>query len=341
MESTKLVHDTLTPVLVEAFGAELKVADSPAPEGGSVVYQATIGAASCSFVACDFSSEAASVAIEVRVGRLYSGYRRGLRWLACNRAGNSLALSVSLEGMEQRELVLCSQRITRPGDTVGIRDQLRDVHFEVDRVYAALLVHFPGLLRGAELAHFERLIAEGDDALPPVLADPLGFLRWVAEVPDKHNAPDHLVARVAQWVRRWDLAVEYYERSWANWPTADKTPEIHSDHLLRSAANLVRLGEPTRALERIAEAKALGVNQNAASLIKAGALYALGHYEDILDELRSAELDEAARTWYWRAIAHLRLGNVAQWGQDYQQYENMVGVDILARQSLKEIKLEQ
>ena len=64
---------------------------------------------------------------------------------------------------------------------------------------------------------------------------------------------------------------------------------------------------------------------------------ALGRYGEMHDALRSAELEDDPRTWFFRALAHAGTGNAPEAIDCYCNYEGVVGQDILGSQKLQRL----
>src|ERR1043166_53682 len=148
----KNVHDLLVRELAERYADTLKVRTATDPEMGRIAYQFTDVNYECFARVSPLNDRAALVTIFVDLGRLYVGYRRSLKWLRMNRAGNSVGLFESEQTVSNKELHLISNRVTLLGDLQGIKEMLSDVHRELNKMLDAFEPYFQQLLRGARLA---------------------------------------------------------------------------------------------------------------------------------------------------------------------------------------------
>jgi hypothetical protein len=95
--------------------------------------------------------------IERMTGIHRDGYRHALRWLANNRAGNSVAIAIDDDTYRLAELKVACTRITAPGDASGLRAALADLHAELTLVDAELNLWFPHVLREQPSVKWKRL----------------------------------------------------------------------------------------------------------------------------------------------------------------------------------------
>lgn len=124
---TKRVHDGLVHALGTMHGETLKVQEAVEPAEGLVLYALDDGGYHCEAAVYPLNERAATICVTARLGRLYVGYRKALRWLACNRAGNSVGVSVNASTVSCQELRVYTNRVTLPDDADGIRETLLDV----------------------------------------------------------------------------------------------------------------------------------------------------------------------------------------------------------------------
>lgn len=342
MEQVKLrireVHDTLLPVLAETYGEKLAVHHSSDADAGRVVYGFEQAGYHCLAHATPTSERAAGVAMTARLGRCYVGYRRAAHWLACNRAGNTVAFAASINALEGNELWVTSHRVTLPGDADGVRETLADFATELDRLGSGLS-WFPQLLGGAELLALEKLAATADGRMiKAVLASPRPYCDWVAnnqqEALDLHG---QFPVRVLGWLRRWDERLDWLEKDWAAMSEVDQQ-DCRAGYLFQIALSL---SERKRYSELLKLADKLGPLPDAQAEARAvawrmRALYGLDQYEEALEVGRSAAFDINPRVWFWRSLAHARLGQLDEAAEAYGTHESAIGVDIIGRQKLRE-----
>ena len=74
--------------------------------------------------------------------------------------------------------------------------------------------------------------------------------------------------------------------------------------------------------------------------VRAQALYEKGELDEVLDVLRSATLDSAARVWLCRCLAQARLGQGIAATESYVEYDRLVGRDIIAAKTLAQVMPE-
>ena len=104
-------------------------------------------------------------------------------------------------------------------------------------------------------------------------------------------------------------------------------PEEHDERWKELATDRIRalmeLGRHEELLKAVRERKAVGTEAERLMFIgvEGQALYYMGQFEEALDVLRSAELDEVLRVWFFRSLAYAKLGHKAEALDSYYQYE--------------------
>jgi tetratricopeptide (TPR) repeat protein len=291
------------------------------------------------------NERAATICVTAQLGRLYVGYRKALRWLACNRAGNSVGVSVNASALSRQELRVYTNRVTLPDDADGIRETLLDVRGELERLRIGLRCWFPQMLDGSDLSHLEEHgRKEGNDGLQAILNSPSGYCQWLTDNPDSAQEADpDLVVEVMGWLGRWEEQLEWLDRSWESYSGAQRTDQKKAIVLFRKAKALSRLGRAQEALALADEIRKLLDEKEwtLLGILTASTLYQLGRHEDVLETLQSARFDANPRAWFWRSMAHARLGQRQEAGATYRHYEEGIGVDILGRRMLSEALPEE
>src|ERR1043166_3064542 len=209
----KNVHDLLVRELAERYADTLKVRTATDPEMGRIAYQFTDVNYECFARVSPLNDRAALVTLFVDLGRLYVGYRRGLKWLRMNRAGNSVSLFESEQTVSKKELHLISSRVTLPGDSQGVAEMLVDLHGELTKMMLVFEAYFSQLLRGARLISLEAE-AENDDAIRAILANPRKFVTWAEAITESEITFDPIWGVVsAGWICEWSIMLKWIERS--------------------------------------------------------------------------------------------------------------------------------
>jgi hypothetical protein len=337
---TKAVHDVLVAALADVHGETLRVGEAPAPALGLVQYIFDDCDCRCEALAGPLHGRAASVCITARIGRLYTGYRRALRWLACNRAGNSAAILVGEAQLGRGELWVSSTRVTLPGDAGGVREALLDFRDELQRLNIGLGAWFPQMVNGATLAGMEEQAArERDEMLIAMLAEPAELLKAVendAELAATIN-PDLLII-ACRWLARWEQLLHWVEKTREIAQDTEEDQARHKFLLVQEVDALSRLGRWQEAMEVIQLLEPLlGGPPSLLATHRIGSLYGLGRYEETLEACAEAEGDGNARVLFWKSLAHARLGQARQAREAFIEYESEAGIDIIGRKRLFEL----
>jgi tetratricopeptide (TPR) repeat protein len=342
---TKRVHNGLVHALGTMHGETLKVLESVEPGEGLVQYAFDDVVYHCEAAVYPLNERAATFRVSARLGRLYVGYRKALRWLACNRAGNSVGISVEESALYRRELWVCTNRVTLPDDADGIRETLLDVRGELERLRIGLGSWFPQMLDGSDLSRLEEHARkEANNGLGAILNSPKGYGQWLMDNPDSAQESDPgLVVEVMGWLERWEEQLVWLDRSWESCPGAERTDRKKAIVLFRKAKALLRLERAQEALALADEIRKLVDEEEWTQLgiLTASTLYQLGRHEDVLETLQSARFDTNPRAWFWRSVAHTRLGQEHEMGAAYMRYEEGIGVDIHARRMLSKFLREE
>ncbi len=334
------VHDTLLPILAEKYGEQVRVHEAEDAEKGAVTYGFPLPSA-CGLVSVvTFNERATSVAIHVRLGRSYVGYRRALHWLACNRAGNTVALLASEEHIAARELWVSSNRVTLPGDADGIRVQLADVEGEFARSVAGM-VWFPQLLDGGRLTELEKQAStHRNEAAAGILAQPQSFVEWVGE--NKIDAMDNwslVPVEVYGWLGRWREQLAFMDEQYNRLPKETQQAS-REGYLLYRLMALCQLNRHQDVIPICDELENLSANWRASSravVPRMRALNGLAQYEESLELAKPAIYDTEPRVWYLRGEALALLERRVEAFQCFQKYEILVGQDIIARQHIRRL----
>jgi len=338
---TKVVHDELVAVLAELFGDSVHVVESPDPANGLVTYGYSDAGLPCTATVIPLNTKATSISVTVRLGRVFVGYRRALRWLAFNRASNTVGLMAHDDSLARLELWLSCNRVTLPGDSAGVKEMLVDVHTELERVLVGMRCWFPQMLAGGDLATFEKLgQQDGNTGLLAVISDPRGFLDWLRDTPDAAaDVNPSLVMQAMGWLQRWEERLPWVDRVWEQLAEGDRTQAARYNWLMLRAVSLMQLGRGEELLGLARELQGMLTDEQwaIAGTCAAGALYLSGRYDEVAEELQGAQFDENPRAWYWRSLAAARLGNVEQAMEAFQWYQRGIGTDILGQKVLREL----
>lgn len=333
------VHELVVRQLSEMHGETLRVNDANQFVEGNSSYTFLDAGSRCYCCVVPLNERAAAVSITVQIGRLYTGYRRALRWLASNRESNSVAFCYRDDLGARRELWVSSNRVTLPGDDKGIHEMLLDVRAELLRVRVGLGCYFPQLVGGAHLASMEEYAEkEKSEGMAAILAWPRGLLDAVEKDPElagRVGLP--LLIDVTSWLCEWEKHLQWIDRALAGESDGAPTPGERRDllgHKVCALARLNRYEECLRLVEQL-EAETDGSQLGNLTTIRCFALNGLGRHEDILETLRSATFDENPRVWFWRSIALARLGQIDEAVKAFMEYESKLGPDIIGRKELR------
>ena len=322
------------PLQFERYGESVQAVPLTESDREFVSYAVEAFGFDCRFSLAIDRNAAALLIVDVRVGRFYRGYRRALRWMANNRACNTVAIAFGDHDAKNAEVCLACTRVTTATDPEGLRATLNDIHFELGVVDAALRMWFPQVLRGQRLTELEGA-AVGDDGIRSMLASPQPFLDLAQQQSDE-DADSELIAEAYGWLNQWDGLLRHIDR-------AESGPETdRKDFLWLRARPLMEL---RRWKEVIAVCQELDVIADEADKPMAAgglahALYEMGEYEEVLDVLRSATLDNCPRVCLYRALAQAKLGHGCEATEAYLEYDRLIGWDIFATKMLTEATTE-
>lgn len=144
---------------------------------------------------------------------------------------------------------------------------------------------------------------------------------------------DHLAAQFIEdahgWLGRWDEHLRHVEHTASE--TADRTQLLWD-----RARPLLELERWDELLTLCHELEGLADEKDKPMLAGAlaHALYEKGDFEEVLDVLRSAALDNTPRVWLYRALAQAKLGCGCEAMGAFLEYERIVGKDIIATEKL-------
>ncbi|MDW8345194.1 MAG: hypothetical protein RMM51_12000 [Verrucomicrobiae bacterium] len=328
------VHEMLLAVLAERYRDDVRVVETIDAEDGEVVYAVSLGPFVARVGATRVTEEAAGVSVHVRLGRCYRGYRRALRWLSCNRAGNTVGVEVSEEEMEARELCVGSNRITFPGDTNGVRAQFEDLEAECGRLKEGM-AWFPQMASGERISVLESAKLEPFDAL---LVHPRGFLEWARENRAAARNWGPMPAEVCGWLGYWNEALAWLDEHYRSLPSEEQG-ETRPRYLRERIKILGALNRYAEVLRVTDELEAVAGKEAADLVIVARlrALCGLGRGEEASELAKSAQYDRLTRVWYWRSVALALQQRWEESVEHYRVYEALLGPDILGRQKMREL----
>lgn len=338
------LHDLLVRELIERYGESLRVEEADCGFEGNTRYVFDERGFRCTAEANGLNDQAGSIEISIRLGRLYKGYSQALRWLVCNRDGNSVAFSCN-EGTHQRhELWVAANRVTLPDDQQGIREMLADLRVELTRLNLSLGCLFPQMVEGAALAYFEEGIRE--EAMQPeqpqsmvaILSNPQSLIDVAEADPDFMAQHWYMVITVAGWLNHWDKQLDWIDfvlnANGDNQPTPEQKLTLLGMKL--GALFWLRRYEECLLLADQSEKDLVEAQRISLGTVRGGALYGLGRSEEVLEALRSATFDGNPRAWYWRSLAHARLGQQEEAVKAFVMYERGIGPDIIGRKKLRD-----
>ena len=327
LAAARKVNVLLAPLLVERFG-DVQPAQPNEPERVIASYAVEDFGFHCRIGLALHNDAAASFTAAVCVGRFYRGYRRALRWLANNRVNNTVAIAFDDDVAKRKELWVACNRITTPADSAGLREALNDLHDELEAVDAGLRMWFPQVLRGQVLTDLEEAAAS-DAGLRAMLESPQAFLNMEHE-----DLADQLAVQFIEdahgWLGRWDEQLRHVDRA------ASETDPDKAQLLWARARPLLEMERWDELLTLCRELEGLADEKDKPMLtgVLAHALYEKGDFEEVLDVLRSATLDNTARVWLYRALAQAKLGCGCEAMEAFLEYERIVGRDSIATEML-------
>lgn len=328
------VDAMLAPMLVELHGEEVQPVEAADPTRVVSSYLVEdFGFHSRIGLALHDDCATALTAV-ICVGRFYRGYRKALRWLANNRASNTVSLAFDDDRARESELWLSCTRVTTPDDSVGLRAALRDIHNELGMVDAGLRMWFPQIVRGQMLVELED-IAQHDGDLRSLLASPQRFLEQLGSL-ESQVAPE-FVREACRWLGHWAEELNHRDAE------GHETGSDRKQFLWCRARPLLELRRYDELIEVCDELELLSDESDMPSIIgvRAHVLYEQGDFEEVLDVLRSATLDGGPRVCLLRSLAHARVGDGGNAIEAYMDYERLVGNDIIAARMLREVLPDQ
>ena len=333
LSAVRKVNVLLAPLLVELYG-EVHAVQPANPEQANSSYVVEDFGFHCRIGLSLHNDAAANLTAVIRVGRFYCGYRRALRWLANNRSNNTVSIAFVDQHAKDSELWLACNRITAPSDAAGLREAVSDIHNELGAVDAGLRMWFPQVLRGQMLTNFEEAAAD-DEYIRSMLASPQSFLDHAHQHPEEEISPQ-LISEAYGWLGKWNEQLRYVDG-------VSELAEDRKGFLWTRARPLLELRRYEELSGVCAELELLADESEKPIVagVLAHALYERGELEDVLDVLRSATLDSAARVCLFRCLAQARLGKGDEATESYLEYDRLVGRDIIAAKMLAQVMPEQ
>lgn len=209
-----------------------------------------------------------------------------------------------------------------------------DFHSELTKLESCLPAWFPQLLTGRRLAACESDEDEAGELGRTVIANPRVFLEWVKSTDDIGLISDTWVIEAASWLCQWETVLEWTEKALN---ARDGRSECEVAWLFGKRAHALNaIGKFAELLGLVDSLCSEARKHERRNLVtaKLAGLYGLGRFDELLEEVRSAEWDGVSCVNLWRALALARLGRVEQATESFEQYERQVGVDILGRKRL-------
>ena len=152
----------------------------------------------------------------------------------------------------------------------------------------------------------------------------------------RHNyeqlSPD-FVEEAYRWLCRWEDQLRHID-----WNTSQTTTDVdRKDLLFRRARPLLELRRYDELITVCEELDSLA--DESEKPVIAGVLakrFTKKENLEVLDVLRSATLDSAARVWLYRCLAQARLELQDEAIESYAEYDRLVGNDIIAAKMVRE-----
>lgn len=321
----------LLSALVDRFGDGVTVHEANAPDAGLVTYRFVFNGAVCYAEVTPHNDRWAVLSFLGCLGRVYREYARAFRWLARNRACNTLAIADL--GAEYHELWVSANRNTLKGDAAGIRVELDDFCDETNKALTGLKLWFPQFFEADAVARYKDGV-ERDDKIAEAMENPRAFMRAMVESEEAQQGFPLQYAFITRWLAEWEQNLRIND-SEQMLRLAEEVPS------LKAALPAARV-RALRALRRHEEL----LNECLPSLpdgaippsrkvaIEAECLCELGRAEEALEAVRSADFDDDALVHFVRANACARLRREEEAVSHYAEYESRVGRDMLAAKKL-------
>ncbi len=326
---TRELHEHLLVALVDKFGDDLRVEDAHDPENGVVGYRFEIHGAVCSAAIAPFNGVSVVLSFNGRLGRVYRGYAKALRWLGQNRAFNTLAVAHQEAAAQARDLWVAANRNTLSGDIAGIRVELDDFCAELGKATTGLRLWFPQFFEAGALSSFER-DATQDERLAVALAAPRAALGAIEESDEAMQNHSILYCYLTRWLGEWERNLRMLDSPQLR-ALANEQPDLQVALPTARLRALRALGRHEELLNEVLptlSASDLPTSRNAA--LRAECLCELDREEDAIETLQAAELDDDPWVHFIRSYACMKLDRQEEAGEHFAQYESMIGADMLA-----------
>ncbi len=329
------LSDELLSVLAEEIGDSVRVRGVTSAETGLVAYGFPVERAYATVQVVPGTAEVALIQGEVLLGRVVPEYRRALRWLGCNRARNTVSLSLSEEAHAQKELRVGYARLTSLHDPFTIGQQINDLVYEVTRTTEILCSWFPQFMAGAWL--MDRL-DEMDDAGQASFHHGTMFPSQTLEILEREGNSVLGCCRMALAAANWTKLSHFARLLETEGDPDDPEVLVRSlDLQLVAFYKSGRLEEALEMAERVGEA----MDEDPPSQLfsaKAACLVRLDRFTEAWEVCETAPEPDTPRVVFWRACAAMGLGDTVQAGEVFARYRDLVGVDILAEQTMADLE---
>lgn len=286
------------------------------------------------------NDQAACMSFNIHIGRVYSGYRRALRWLACNRATNTVALACLDGSWHSGDLWVNCNRITMPQDSESIAIVVADVFSEVEKIQLGLERWCPQMVQGEVITIIESSEDEEEEQglESKIIASPENYLSWVRREPEQAMELNGLAnAGIFHWMQCWQDSLDWLDRCDKITAAYDRSPSWNLNYWLtrcRALSKTNRFTELLVAADMLKQVIAPPDNVLPAITARCCALAGLGRYEELLRLVHSSFYDDESAVLYWRMVAHAKLGQQEKSIDCLNQYEQFIGTDIYAREIL-------
>lgn len=327
----------LLAALVDRFGDGVSVNEATAPEYGLVNYRFVYKGVVCCAEVTPYNDRWAVLSLVGCLGRVYRQHGAAKRWLARNRACNTVAIADM--GAEDHELWVSANRNTLKGDAEGIWVELYDFCDEIGKMLTGLRLWFPQFIEAEAVEGYKTGI-EADTVMTEAMENPRKFLSAMEKSNEALMKFPMYYAYLTRWLAEWEQNLRV-NNSEPMQRLAGHNPQFQ---LVLHAARVRALRALRRYEELLNEClpslppDAISPARRAA--IEAECLFESDNAEDALEAIQSADFDEDALVHFVRACACARLGRGTEALSHFNEYEKLTGRDMFAQKKLGTILQE-